>query len=147
MPSRKQQHPQHRSTVKGPAGQGKYQSQKGGGKKLPKANREGKVLKPHRYRPGTAALRQIRTYQISTALLMGKAPFIRLVHEICSNEYETMRWQASALNALQEAAEDHLVALFQDANLCAIHAKRVTVTPKDMQLARRLRGDTSRHES
>ncbi|GAA5907527.1 hypothetical protein JCM8208_001405 [Rhodotorula glutinis] len=140
----KQKTPSHKSAVKGPAAQAKYQSQKGS-KKPPTLNKDGKPRKPHRYRPGTVALREIRRYQKSTELLIRKAPFIRLVREICSDVGETLRWQASALGALQEAAEDYLVALFEDTNLCAIHAKRVTVQPKDMQLARRLRGETKRH--
>jgi histone H3 len=70
---------------------------------------------------------------------MRKAPFIRLVREIC-DELTTsgLRWQRGALEALQEAAEAYLVAMFEDTNLCAIHAKRVTIQSKDMQLARRL---------
>ncbi|TMW62670.1 hypothetical protein Poli38472_005288 [Pythium oligandrum] len=94
-----------------------------------------------RYRPGTVALREIRFYQRSTELLLRKLPFARLVREIqmefTPREY---RWQAEALLALQEAAEAHLVRLFEDANLCAIHAKRVTLMVKDIQLARRIRG-------
>mmetsp|Transcript_24358 Transcript_24358/g.35739 ORF Transcript_24358/g.35739 Transcript_24358/m.35739 type:complete len:134 (-) Transcript_24358:210-611(-) len=94
-----------------------------------------------RYRPGQKALREIRFYQRNTDLLIRKLPFARLVREIQTyfsrKEY---RWQADALIALQEAAESHLVGLFEDANLCTIHAKRVTVMPKDIQLARRIRG-------
>ncbi|KAG2451706.1 hypothetical protein HYH02_003486 [Chlamydomonas schloesseri] len=97
--------------------------------------------KPHRYRPGTVALREIRKYQKSTDLLIRKLPFSRLVREI-SNQMlrEPFRWTAEALLALQEASEDMLVHLLEDCNLCAIHAKRVTIMPKDMQLARRIRG-------
>jgi len=101
----------------------------------------GGVKKPHRYRPGTVALREIRKYQKSTELLLRKLPFQRLVREIAL-EYKTdLRFQASAVLALQEASEAYLVGLFEDTNLCAIHAKRVTIMPKDMQLARRIRGE------
>mmetsp|Transcript_34376 Transcript_34376/g.45470 ORF Transcript_34376/g.45470 Transcript_34376/m.45470 type:complete len:147 (+) Transcript_34376:202-642(+) len=94
-----------------------------------------------RCRPGEKALREIRQYQKSTELLLRKLPFARLVKEVqCDYTPKDYRWQASALLALQEAAEAHLVRLFEDANLCAIHAKRVTVMVKDLQLARRIRG-------
>ncbi|KAJ3296292.1 centromeric DNA-binding histone H3-like protein cse4 [Borealophlyctis nickersoniae] len=105
--------------------------------------------KPHRYRPGTVALREIRKYQKSTELLLRKLPFARLVKEV-SSELSTInyeegltqppRWQSSAILALQEATEAFMVHLFEDANLCAIHAKRVTIMQKDIQLARRIRG-------
>jgi len=94
-----------------------------------------------RSRPGTVALREIRKYQRSSELLLRRLPFSRLVREIQIDfTGKQFRWQANALMALQEAAEFHLVHLFEDANLCAIHAKRVTIMPKDMQLARRIRG-------
>ena len=99
--------------------------------------------KPHRYRPGTVALREIRKYQKSTELLMRKLPFQRLVREIAQDFQVDLRWQGSAILALQEAAEAYLVGLFEDSNLCAIHAKRVTIMPKDVQLARRIRGERS----
>ena len=95
----------------------------------------GGVKKPHRYRPGTVALREIRRYQKSTELLIRKLPFQRL-------DFKTdLRFQSSAVMALQEASEAYLVGLFEDTNLCAIHAKRVTIMPKDIQLARRIRGE------
>ncbi|KFH73073.1 histone H3 [Podila verticillata NRRL 6337] len=102
----------------------------------------------HRYRPGTKALREIRRYQKSTDLLIAKAPFARVVREV-SEEFVSsvagpgqvgLRWQSEALMAIQEAAEAFLVHLFEDANLCAIHAKRVTIMQRDIQLARRIRG-------
>lgn len=97
--------------------------------------------KPHRFRPGTVALREIRRYQRSTNLLIRKLPFARLTREITNNVApEPFRWTAEGLLALQEATEDFLVHLLEDCNLCAIHAKRVTIMPKDMQLARRIRG-------
>ncbi|XP_051050550.1 histone H3-like [Phodopus roborovskii] len=120
----------------------------------------GGVKKPHRYRPGTVALREIRRYQKSTELLIRKLPFQRLVREIAQDfktdlrfqssrlvreiaqDFKTdLRFQSSAVMALQEASEAYLVGLFEDTNLCAIHAKRVTIMPKDIQLARRIRGE------
>jgi histone H3/H4 len=90
---------------------------------------------------GERALREIRKYQQSTDLLLRRLPFARLVREIqITLTRVAYRWQASAILALQEAAEAHLVGLFEDSNLCAIHGKRVTIMPKDMQLARRIRG-------
>ena len=97
----------------------------------------GGVKKPHRYRPGTVALREIRRYQKSTELLIRKLPFQRLVREIAQDFKTDLRFQSSAVMALQEASEAYLVGLFEDTNLCAIHAKRVTIMPKDIQLARR----------
>nr|XP_025129158.1 histone H3.3-like [Bubalus bubalis] len=88
----------------------------------------------------TVALREIRCYQKSTQLLIRKLPFQRLVREMA--QYKTdLRFQSSAVMALQEACEAYLVGLFEDTNLCAIHAKRVTIMPKDIQLARRIRGE------
>ncbi|KAG6873755.1 histone H3-like centromeric protein hH3v [Termitomyces sp. Mi166 len=104
--------------------------------------------KPHRFRPGTVALRDIRKYQKSTDLLIQRLPFSRVVREIAldmitdENDYSAagLRWQSSAILALQEATEAFIVHLFEDANLCALHAKRVTVMTRDIQLARRIRG-------
>ena len=112
----------------------------------PKAARKsaptaGAVKKPHRYRPGTVALREIRKYQKSTELLIRKLPFQRLVREVAQDFKNDLRFQSSAVMALQEAAEAYLVSLFEDTNLCAIHAKRVTIMPRDMQLARRIRNE------
>ena len=101
----------------------------------------GAVKKPHRYRPGTVALREIRKYQKSTELLIRKLPFQRLVREVAQDFKNDLRFQSSAVMALQEAAEAYLVSLFEDTNLCAIHAKRVTIMPRDMQLARRIRNE------
>ena len=99
------------------------------------------VKKPHRYRPGTVALREIRKYQKSTELLIRKLPFQRLVREVAQDFKNDLRFQGSAVMALQEAAEAYLVSLFEDTNQCAIHAKRVTIMPRDMQLARRIRNE------
>ena len=94
-----------------------------------------------RYRPGERALKEIRFYQRNTDLLIRRLPFARLVREVQTVFFrKPYRWQAQAMLALQEAAESHLVGLFEDANLCTIHAKRVTIMPKDIQLARRIRG-------
>ncbi|CAG8778964.1 13078_t:CDS:2, partial [Ambispora leptoticha] len=108
-------------------------------------SRGGSGRKPVRYRAGTKVLREIRKYQQSTSLLLRKLPFARVVREIAvdmmtSGDGAGLRWQSSALLALQEATEAFLVHLFEDANLCAIHAKRVTIMQKDIQLARRIRG-------
>ncbi|XP_003369825.1 histone H3, embryonic [Trichinella spiralis] len=100
-----------------------------------------RVKKLRRYRPGTVALREIRRYQKSTELLIRKLPFQRLVREVAQDYKTELRFQSSAVFALQEAAEAYLVGLFEDTNLCAIHAKRVTIMPKDVQLARRIRGE------
>ena len=108
------------------------------------APRTGGMKKPHRYRPGTVALRLIRRYQRSTELLIRKVPFQRLVRELAQIIKADLRFQSAAMVALQEAAEAYLVGVFEDTNLCAIHAKRVTIMPKDMQLARRLRGERTK---
>ena len=89
------------------------------------------------------ALREIRKYQRTTDLLLLKLPFSRLVREVAMDTVPSgtqLRWQSQAIQALQEAAEAFLVHLFEDTNLCAIHAKRVTIMQKDIQLARRIRG-------
>lgn len=101
----------------------------------------GGIKKPHRYRPGTVSLREIRKYQKSTDLLIRKLPFQRLVREIAQDYKSDLRFQGSAVLALQEASEANLTGLFEDSNLCAIHAKRVTVMPKDIQITRRIRGE------
>lgn len=98
---------------------------------------------PHR-RPGTAALREIRRYQRSTELLIRKRPFQRLVQEVAQRVNRDVRFQASTVLALQEASEAYLVGLFEEANLAAIHARRVTIRPQDIQLARRIRGECRR---
>ena len=110
----------------------------------------GGVKKPHRYRPGTVALCEIRRYQKSTDLLIRKVPFQRLAREVLQDlnrpgsypHFTAERFQATSLLAIQESVEAFSVGLFEDANLCAIHARRVTIMPKDMQLALRIRGDS-----
>ena len=114
------------------------------GVKAPK----GGVKKLHRYRPGTVALKEIRRYKKSTELFIRKLPFQRLVREIAGDHKVItsplcgkVRFQSLAVKALQEASEAYLVGLFEDTNLCAIHAKQVTIMPKDIQLARRICGE------
>ena len=124
-------------------GKAPTQGGKGKGKAPRKAPATGGVKKPHRYRPGTVALREIRRYQKSTELLIRKLPFSRLVREIAQDIKTDLRFQGSAILALQEATEAYLVGLFEDTNLAAIHAKRVTIQPKDIQLSRRIRGERS----
>lgn len=97
--------------------------------------------KKKRFRPGVAALREIRKYQKTTELLIRKAPFQRLVREVAQEFKTDVRFQSQAILALQEAAEAYLIGLYEDANAAAIHGKRVTVMPKDMMLAKRIRGE------
>ena len=99
------------------------------------------IKRPHRFRPGTVALHEIQRYQKSTDLLISRLPFRRLVREIAQDFKTDLRFAVQTMAALQEAAEAYLVGLFEDANLCAIHAKRVTIMPKDIQLARRICGE------
>jgi histone H3 len=117
-------------------------------KPAPKASKkkvDGVFKRRHRYRPGTVALRDIRKYQRSTCLLIPKLPFQRLVREVAQNvesgKYKDFRFQANAVLALQEASESYLARLFEDVQLCAVHARRVTINVSDMQLARRIRGE------
>ena len=117
-----------------------------GGKTVSKGGKALKQVsfakKPHRFRPGTVALREIRKYQNSTNHLIARAPFVRVVREIANEIKHDFRFQFSALDALQEASEAYLVSLFEDANLCALHAKRVTLMPKDLYLSMRIRGES-----
>ena len=115
-----------------------------GGQGAPGSGVEGRC----RCRPGTVALKQIRQYQKSTELLIRKLPFQRLVREIAGDSEvvrsplcSRVRFQSAAVMALQEATEAYLVGLFEDSNLCAIHARRVTIMPKDVRLARGIRGE------
>ena len=113
-------------------------------RKSKKNNRHqnGAIKRPHRYRPGTLALREIKKFQKSTELLIRKLPFQRLVKSILYDlKRMDFRMQSQALLAIQEAAEAYLVGLFEDTNLCAIHAKRITIKAKDIVLARRIRGE------
>ena len=100
----------------------------------------GGVRKPRRWRPGTVALREIRKYQKSTELLIRKLPFQRLLREIAQKIKFDLRFQSTAILALQEAAEDYLVKMFQQVNVCAIHGGRGTIKPKDIELWKRVQG-------
>ena len=100
--------------------------------------RRGGVKKPHRFRPGTVALREIRRYQKSYDLLIRKLPFQRLVKEVAQSIKHDLRFQSVAILALQEAAEDYLVRMFEQVNHCAIHGGRVTIQVKDILLWRRM---------
>lgn len=98
-----------------------------------------KPRKKRRYRPGTRALKEIKYYQKSTDNLIPKASFQRLVKEVVQNMNRTdIRFYKEAMEALHQACEAYLVELFEDSNLCAIHAKRVTIKTKDMKLAKRI---------
>ena len=110
-------------------------------RKIHEARMQARLVKPHRYRAGTVALKDICHYQGSTALLIRKLPFQRLVRQIAQDFKTDLQFQSAAILCLQEAAEAYLVKLFDDANLCAIHARRVTIMPKDILLARRIRGE------
>ena len=118
----------------GKAPRGRYRTRHG------RLNFEGGLRKPRRFRPGTVALRQIRKYQRSTELLIRKLPFQRLVREVALNIKPGLRFQSTAILALQEASEAFLVTMFDKVNLCAIHGNRVTIKPKDILLWKRMMG-------
>lgn len=136
--ARTKSNPQKRTFASVMASHGKSTKSKKMGVSIVTPAQGGPSRKPHRWRPGTAALREIRRYQRSTDLLIRKLPFQRLVREIAQDFKNDLRFQGTAITAMQEAAESFLVKLMEDTNLCAIHAHRVTIQPKDMQLARRL---------
>ncbi|KAF8898126.1 hypothetical protein CPB84DRAFT_1626217, partial [Gymnopilus junonius] len=92
----------------------------------------GAVKKACRFRPGTVALREIRCFQKSTELLIRKLPFQHLVREIAQDYKSNLHFRSAALLTLQGASEAYLVSLFEDTNLAAIHAKRITIVPKDI---------------
>ncbi|KAH9304742.1 hypothetical protein KI387_009146, partial [Taxus chinensis] len=96
------------------------------------------VKKPHKFRPNTVALREIRKYQKSTKILIRKLSFQCLVREITQDFKTGLRFQSSVVTALQEVTEAYLVGLFEDTNLCANQTKRVNIMPKDIQLARHI---------
>ena len=102
----------------------------------------GKVKKTRKFWPGTVALQEIWQFQKSTELLIRKLPFSWLVHEIALGVGKyNLHFQQSTITCLQEAAEAYIVGLMEDTNLCAIHAKRVTIMPKDIQLACCIQGE------
>ena len=116
---------------------------KGGVKTLPPAQQPTKK-KPRRYRLGSVALREIRQYQKSTELLIRKLPFQQLLRELAQDLGKiNIRFQSGAIMTLQEASEAYLVGLLEDANLCTMHTKRVTIMTKDIQLVWRIRGERS----
>lgn len=100
----------------------------------------GGIKEPRNWRPSSSALLEIRRYQRTTNLLIPKLSFQRIVKSLTNERFEGIRFQTSALHALQEACEDFIVNVLADTNLCALHGKRVTILPKDMQLALRIRG-------
>ncbi len=95
----------------------------------------------HRYRPSAAVRSQLQTYQRTTDCIIRALPFQRLVQQITREVAGERRFQSSAVLALQEAAEAYLADLFKDAQAVALYARRLTVTPRDLQLARRIRGE------
>lgn len=111
---------------------------------------ENQEKKRKRRKPGTVALRQIKYYQKTTDLLIRLLPFARLVKEVgdtlASSEFTKYKWKASAIEALQCAAETYLIALFEDVNKAAIHGKRVTIRPEDLHIVRSLRGQVNPNE-
>uniref|UniRef100_K1QHG8 Histone H3.1 n=1 Tax=Magallana gigas TaxID=29159 RepID=K1QHG8_MAGGI len=100
----------------------------------------GGIKEPRNWRPSSSALLEIRRYQRTTNLLIPKLSFQRIVKSLTNERFEGIRFQTSALHALQEACEDFIVNVLADTNLCALHGKRVTILPKDMQLALRISG-------
>ena len=111
------------------------------------------IGKPHRFRPGTVALRQIRQQQKNVDLLVAKLPFQRIVRELATNVCKNnnginipgdqIRFTASSMLALQQSAEAYMITLYEDCQLCAFHGKRITIMPRDMKLVRHLRGPGS----
>ncbi len=95
----------------------------------------------HRFRPGTKSLMEIRKLQKSDAPIISFLPFSRLVREIAQDFKDDVRFSDKAINGMRVAIESHLICIFEESNLTAIHAKRITVFPKDIQLARRIRGE------
>lgn len=100
---------------------------------------KGGIKKPHRFRPGTVALREIRKFQRGSENLIRTAPFKRIVRELAQDiiqEYgknlDGVRFQADSFEALQQAAESFAVDFLDRVNLAAIHAKRVTIQSKDV---------------
>ena len=94
----------------------------------------------NQFRPGHLALNEIRHYQKRVNLLICKLPFQHLAREITQQFSMELRFRLATITILQEASEAYLIHLFEDTNLCTIHAKHVTIMPKDIQLARHIRG-------
>ena len=106
-----------------------------------KAIRDEKLEKQRKVQRGMQALKEIQKYQKGADLLIRRVSFSRLVREIVQKRRESLKLQSSAVLALQEASEAFLVGLMGQANLCTIHAKRVTIMPRHIQLACRIQGD------
>ena len=115
---------------------------------MPKVQRD-PTKRYYRHRPGTRSLREIAYYQKRVKLLIRKLAFQRVVREIGQDgmivSMPDCRWQSNAILALQEGAEAFIIGLYEDANLCALHAKRVTLMPKDMHLAQKIRGEANKY--
>ena len=106
---------------------------------------DGEEKKKKRNRPGTVALREIKKYQkMEDKRLCAKAPLLRRVRDVMKEHDPEMRVSSVALEAVHEAVEAYMVNMLEDANLCAIHAKRQTLMKKDVSLAMRIRGDEVR---
>ncbi|KAM3445548.1 hypothetical protein MY3296_010175, partial [Beauveria thailandica] len=116
-------------------------SERRAGVALPRTT--GRIKYPRKVRPGVAALGEIRKAQTQTELVVPRLAFQRLVRKICAEHGSQMRFQSTALGALQESTEQYIIKVLEEANLCAIHAKRVTIMPKDIQLALRIRQPTT----
>ena len=99
--------------------------------------------KRHRFKPGPLTIQEIRRYQDATVPILRKKPFVKLVKELSRDFKRELRYQSISMNALAEASEAFLVKMFEEADLCAKHGKRKEITPKDIKLARRLRGERS----
>ena len=104
------------------------------------------LKKPHRWRPGTVALREIRKYQKSHDLLCQKTPFVRLVRDIAQDFKTDLRWKKDAILCLQHAAEAYITEVLAETNLMTIHRRNTTIKPWDLRLARRIRGDTDNED-
>ena len=108
-----------------------------------KASQQEAEPNKRKYRPGMRALRDIKMYQRSTDLLLPKIALYRVIKEMTAKIFPDARYSNAAINAIQNCVESHMIGLFEDTNLCAIHAGRATIMTKDMRLARRIRGETT----
>ena len=100
------------------------------------------LKKPHRFRPGTVAIREIKQQQKSTNACIPLTPFERIVREIIQDYAREVRLQPEAVKALRSAAEEYVVKKFENANLLAIHAKRSTVQVQDFRKVGRIQNET-----
>ncbi|KAJ5079986.1 histone H3-like 5-related [Anaeramoeba ignava] len=134
----------HKTAQKGhkTAQKGHKTAQKGQkARKGHKAVKQTAAKKQRKTKPGTVAVREIKKFQKSTELLLRKLPFQRLVREIAQEHKADLRFQTAAIAALQEATEAFIVDVLEDTNLCALHAKRVTIMRSDLDLVRKIRTD------